>query len=115
MATNSEITSAAVLGALSRHIGAANGVTGERLVSEILGRPDAVAERHLREVVVRLRLEGQHVCAHPLRGYFMAETAEELDATCVFLYDRAMTTLTQIAAMKRVSLPDLRGQLHLPT
>lgn len=110
-----EITSAAVLGALSRHIGAANGVTGERLVAEILGHVDAYSERHLREIVVRLRLEGQHVCAHPTRGYFMAATADELDATCIFLYERAMTTLTQIAAMKRISLPDLRGQLHLPT
>lgn len=110
-----EITSAAVLDALARHIGAGNGVTGEKLVAEIVGHADPYAERHLREIVVRLRLEGAHICAHPTRGYFMAATAEELDATCIFLYERAMTTLTQIAAMKRISLPDLRGQLHLPT
>jgi hypothetical protein len=36
-------------------------------------------------------------------------------STCNFLYDRAMTSLRQIATMRRVSLPDLRGQLHLPT
>ena len=111
------LTAAAVLAALAHHIGAANGVRVDLLVCEITGNPvhDAVAERQLRNVVVQLRLEGHHVCAHPARGYFLAANAEELDATCTFLYERAMTTLTQIAAMKRISLPDLRGQLHLPT
>lgn len=111
------LTADAVLAALSHHIGAANGVRGDLLVCEITGDPthDPVAERNLREIIVRLRLDGHHVCAHPSRGYFLAANAEELDATCTFLYDRAMTTLTQIAAMKRISLPDLRGQLHLPT
>ncbi len=104
-----------VLAALSRHIGAANGIRGDRLVVEILGEHDAVAERNLREIVMHLRLDGHHVCATPGDGYFLAETAEELDQTCLFLHDRAMTTLKQIAAMKRISLPDLRGQLHLPT
>jgi hypothetical protein len=32
----------------------------------------------------------------------------------LFLYHRAMTSLKQVAAMKRVSLPDFRGQLNLP-
>jgi hypothetical protein len=111
------ITPDKVLTALAHHIGAHNGVRGDLLVVEITGDPthDAVAERQLREIVVQLRLEGHHVCAHPSRGYFLAATPEELDATCDFLYERAMTTLKQIAAMKRISLPDLRGQLHLPT
>lgn len=109
------LTTAAVLQALSTHIGAANGIRGDRLVVEILGRASVHAERNLREIVVRLRLEGHHVCATPEDGYFMAATAEELNETCLFLHDRAMTTLKQIAAMKRVSLPDLKGQLHLPT
>ncbi len=112
------LTSANVLAALSRHIGAANGVTAARLAAEA-GGLDSIqshyAERQLREIVVQLRLDGHHVCATPEDGYFLAATAEELDRTCLFLHDRAMTTLKQIAAMKRISLPDLRGQLHLPT
>ena len=47
-------------------------------------------------------------------GCFLAETPEELNATCEFLYSRAMTSLTQVARMKRKALPDLRGQLGLP-
>lgn len=111
----SALTTAKVLAALARHIGADNGIRGDQLVTEILGEHDAVSERDLREMIVRLRLEGQHICAHPSRGYFLAATPEELDETCLFLHERAMTSLKQIAAMKRISLPDLRGQLHLPT
>lgn len=115
MRPHPELTTAAVLQALSRHIGAENGIRGDRLVVEILGRADPIAERELRRIVKELRLEGHHVCATPEDGYFMAATSEELDETCLFLHERAMTTLKQIAAMKRVSLPDLKGQLHLPT
>ena len=82
---------------------------------EIRGKSNAAAERSLRDAVVRLRLDGHHICAHPRDGYYLAETDRELDATCIFLYERAMTSLSQISAMKRVSLPDLRGQLRLPT
>jgi hypothetical protein len=113
----SAITPAAVLQALSRHIGRANGVRADRLVAEITGDSDAdtVGERRLREAIVQLRNDGHHVCGHPGDGYYMAATPEELDATCLFLYERAMTALVQIARMKRVSAPDLRGQMHLPT
>lgn len=110
-----------MLEVLSRHIGAANGVTIAQLVDAMAhprgidARERASIERNARELVVQLRLAGHHVCSHPATGYYMAATPEELDAACTFLYDRAMTSLQQVAAMRRVSLPDLRGQLHLPT
>jgi hypothetical protein len=114
--TNKVITRDALLLVLSRHIGKRNGVTATALCREVLGtEPDKADERHLRDVVVELRLNGHHVCAHPSHGYFLAKTPEELDETCGFLHDRAMCSLTQVAAMKRVSVPDLRGQLKLPT
>lgn len=107
---------------LRRHIGRKNGITARALVAEIQGQPDLfsrdqaeVTERDLRHAVQLLREKGHHVCAHPSNGYYLAESAEELDATCEFLYERAMASLKQIAAMKRVSAPDLRGQLKLPT
>lgn len=115
------ITSDRMLAVLSQHIGAKHGVTIAQLVDAMAHprgidpRERASIERNARELVVQLRLAGHHVCAHPSSGYFMAATSEELDAACTFLYDRAMTSLQQVAAMKRVSVPDLRGQLHLPT
>lgn len=105
-----------LLTALRRHVGKHNGITGKHLVEEITSQSaDAVAERHLRQLVSELRMEGHHICAHPATGYFIAQTESELDQTCEFLYERAMASLTQVSRMKNVSLPDLRGQLRLPT
>lgn len=105
-----------VLAALARHIGEANGIHIGQLTREIVqGLSDKNHERHVRARIEELRHEGHHICATPKSGYFMAETEAELEATCGFLYDRAITSLRQVAAMKKVSLPDLAGQLHLKT
>ncbi len=105
-----------LLVALRNHIGRANGVTVTALAREVLGvEPTAYDERTLRRLVVDLRRDGHHVCAHPASGYYLAESPDELDDTIAFLRDRAMSSLEQIAAMKRISVPDLWGQLHLPT
>lgn len=105
-----------VLKALRGHIGRANGQRADLLVMEITGgHTCGPCERRLRQLITELRLEGHHVCAHPETGYFIAETEEELNQTCLFLYERAMTGLTQVSRMKNTSLPDLRGQLRLPT
>lgn len=112
-----QITPAQVLTELQGHVGKDNGIHVRDLVARITGQQAACEplERKVRQIVVDLRMEGHHVCAHPTHGYFMAASAEELNETCEFLYDRAMTSLTQVSRMKQVSLPDLRGQLHLPT
>ena len=110
------ITPANVLTELSHHIGKDNGIHVRDLVARITGQvPTEPMERKVRQIVTELRMEGHHVCAHPAQGYFMAATAEELNDTCEFLYERAMTSLVQVSRMKQISLPDLRGQLHLPT
>jgi hypothetical protein len=103
-----------VLDFLADHPGAANGLTGRAVVQSICGFATQHGERLLRTIVVALRKAGHPVCAHPKHGYFLAATDAELDASCEFLYDRAMTSLLQLSAMRRVALPDLRGQLALP-
>jgi hypothetical protein len=115
--THRPITPDTVLIELALHIGALHGISARDLVAAITGspEPDPAGERELREAVVALRLEGCHVCGFPATGYFMAANDKELDSQCLWLFDRAMTSLKQIAAMKRVSLPDLRGQLRLRT
>ena len=111
------ITASLVLGVLGGHIGAAKGITGEQLAMKVTGatEPDARSERLVRKAIEALRDEGFHICGHPGTGYFIAATADELDRCCLFLYSRAMASLKKISRMKRVSLPDLRGQLKLPT
>lgn len=110
----SMLNPAIVFDALADHRGADRGISARQLVFQLLGHFSESGERHLRTVVEALRGEGLPVCAHPSHGYYIAENATEIDQTCLFLYHRAMTSLKQVAAMKRVALPDFRGQLQLP-
>lgn len=109
-----DLTPALVLDVLGDHLGAGSGITARDLVTKICGFATGAGERHLRHVIEALRRQGHRICAHPSHGYFLAETDAELDESCEFLFGRAMTSLQQISAMKRVALPDLRGQLRLP-
>lgn len=117
--TERVITANLVLGVLGGHIGEQNGINARDLALKVMDRgvPGRTArvERLVRKLIQELRTEGFHICGTPETGYFLAANAEELDRTCLFLYSRAMTTLRQIARMKKVSEPDLRGQLKLPT
>jgi len=110
-----ELTYHSLLMALRAHIGRARGVTASQLVGEVLGASRPADERRLRDLIVELRMQGHHVCAHPSSGYYLAETPEELEETCAFLRARALQSLSQISRMRGVSIPDLVGQMHLPT
>lgn len=113
---SNELTRDTLLVALRQHIGRRHGVTATALCRQVLGtQPTGGDERQLRTLVVELRLEGHHVCAHPRDGYFLAANAEELEETCSFLKSRSMSGLQQISAMKRVAIPDLIGQGRLPS
>ena len=109
-----ELSPSLVLDVLGDHAGAENGISARNLVLTILGIESPMAERRLRHLIVALREAGHPVAGTPSTGYFLARTEAELNETCEFLYGRAMTSLTQVAALKRVAMPDLRGQLRLP-
>lgn len=110
-----EITPDAVLGALSRRIGPANGATVRELATEVLGRPSGPQdERLLRKVVVQLRLDGHPVCSTPDEGYHHAANKDDLQRTCLHMASRAYTSLAQVAAMKKIAMPDFYNQLGLP-
>lgn len=111
---NGPLDKHSLLTAMADHIGKHRGITGKKLVELIInGESRPATERHLRELIVKLRMEGFHICGYPGTGYYMAKNDKELNESCLFLHDRAMTSLQQVAAMKRVSLPDLKGQLRL--
>lgn len=114
-ATVRDITPAAVLQALAGRIGPANGATVRQLAAQVVGdTPTAGDERAVRQAVVALRRAGHPICATPDEGYHHAANAEDLQRTCIHLTQRAVTGLAQVAAMQRVALPDLYGQLGLP-
>lgn len=97
-----------LLNALSQHQGRDTGIGARALAAEL-----AIPPRRLRTLVSECREEGIAICGHPATGYFMATTPEELQQTCAFLEHRAMHSLRKLSRMKKVSLPDLMGQLML--
>lgn len=103
-------TSSQLLTALSGHIGKGNGISVKVLAQQL-----SVQERHIRTLVSDLRNEGNAICGTPKHGYYIAATAEELEQTCSFLHNRAMHSLTLLSRLKKIPLPDLLGQLHVPT
>ena len=110
-----EITPQTVLEALLQRIGPEDGASVRELASEVLGRPARPSdERVLRTVVMQLRNAGHPVCSTPDEGYHHAANAADLQRTCLHLTHRAVTSLEQVAAMRRIALPDFYGQLGLP-
>lgn len=104
------MNSSALLTLLSRHIGANNGITVKSLAQHL-----DCPERAVRYLVTELRDEGVAVCGRPNTGYFIAANAEELEETCQFLRSRAMHSLHLEAQLRKTTLPDLIGQMHLRT
>jgi hypothetical protein len=110
------ITPDTVLVALRGHVGRENGIHARDLARRLCGPLTVAAdERLLRAVITDLRLAGHHLCGTPESGYYLAATPDELNETCKFLVDRAMASLSQVSRMKAIALPDLHGQMHLPT
>lgn len=93
-----------------QHTGKARGVSAEQLAHDL-----GITERTLRALVSMLRETGTAISATPETGYYIAETAAELEESCEFLRSRALHSLRIEAQLRRIPLPDLLGQLHLET
>jgi len=102
------ITKHDVLIKLQSHIGKNEGITAKALAGQL----DAPM-RQVRHLITDLRMEGHAVCGHPRDGYYIARTAEELEETLKFLRSRALHSLSIEAAMRKLSLLDLLGQMRL--
>lgn len=109
------ITDAQVLAELEKHVGKDDGLHVRDLVARITGLAEnaPAQERRVRKAIEALRREGRQICGKPESGYFMAASEAELLETCSYLRRRAISGLVTESRMRRVSLPELLGQLHL--
>lgn len=100
-----------VLAALQAHVGAQRGITAACLAAQL-----DISPRQLRRCISALRRrEGIALCGHPDSGYYIADSAAELERTCAFLRARALHSLTLESRLRRIPLADLIGQLKLET
>lgn len=94
----------------TRHAGKEHGIGAEALARQL-----CISERVLRSLVSEAREQGLAISATPDTGYYIAQTPEELEESCEFLRSRALHSLRMEAQLRRIPLPDLLGQLRLPT
>lgn len=94
----------------TQHSGRANGVSASSLAAAL-----GVSERTLRLLISAAREEGTAIVGTPETGYFIARNGAELEECCAFLRSRAMHSLMIEARLRRVALPELLGQLRVPT
>lgn len=99
-----------LLAILSSHVGRGKGITAVQLANSI-----DTYSRQVRTLITELRLDGIAICGTPESGYYIAETAEELEDTCQFLRGRALHSLHLEACLRKVPLADLVGQMRLKT
>jgi biotin operon repressor len=100
-----------LLAVLSQHhIGRRNAISGKALAAQF-----GVGARTIRALVLKLREEAVAVCGRPETGYYIAATAEEVDATCKLLEAHGLHQLTVAARLRKTTLPELLGQMKLST
>ncbi len=102
---------ACVLYVLRDHTGRASAIGCEALAA-IAGIP----AREVQKVIHRLRCEHGHPIAStaaPPAGYYLPESAAEIEQFVQEQRRKALGTLAAIAAVRRVALPELLGQLAL--
>lgn len=95
---------------MAKHVGAGNGVSVEDLSHSM-----SCCTRAVRTAISEARSEGVAICGYPRTGYYIAQTAEELEQTCQFLRSRAMHSLHLESKLRNIPLNDLLGQMHLRT
>lgn len=95
---------------LANRVGAQNGASVKALAEQLATTP-----RHVRTLVSELRMDGIAVCGTPKTGYYIAADAGELQETIDFLKHRALHSLQLASRLSNVPLPDLLGQIHVPT
>jgi len=102
---------AALLHVLARdHTGRERGIRAVDLARKV-----GIDERTLRTLVTTLRDDGTAVVATPETGYYVAEAPDEIEECCQFLRSRALKSLLLESRLRNVPLPDLLGQIRLPT
>jgi biotin operon repressor len=94
----------------ARHTGRDRGVSAAELAKTL-----GIGERELRKLISSAREDGVLIAGHPSTGYYIAATAEEVEQYCEFLIHRAVHSLKLVSRAKNIGLPQLLGQLNLPT
>jgi hypothetical protein len=104
-----------ILRILEIHKGRENALPRKELVEFVnQGLPlFPVAERTIRATIKHLQSQHGERIGSCAKGYFMAQTSEELERVCSYYDSYALSSLHVSARLRRMALPELLGQMKL--
>ena len=108
-----------LLKVMARHVGRGRAVGMGELYEQVYEKvyDQRINDtRDLRKLITRLRGEGTPICSLSSTGgggYYLASAGSELDDYCKRLRKKALKGLTQEAILRRLTLPELVGQIAL--
>ena len=100
---------------LVQHKGEENAIDMGELYCLVFGKPyqNKINDtRAIRTIITEMRKEGQPIGSNG-DGYYLIKTKSELDKYCSRLRKRAIRIFSQEAHIRKISLPELVGQVHL--
>lgn len=100
------------------HVGRSNIVSEAALFSAVFEKPCNSHDiaRPLRSLITELRRDGVAICSSNSKnsgGYWLASAGSELNDYCQKLRIRALKVLGMEAKIRKMTLPDLMGQVQL--
>ncbi len=104
---------------MPRHIGRSKSIGMGELYERVFGESydhRINDTKRLRKIVTELRNEGVPICSTSDRfggGYYLASAGSELADFCEKLREQALRKLAMEAKIRKISLPELIGQLRL--
>ncbi len=110
---------AKLLTVLTRHVGETNAISMGELYEAVFGeqwKNKVNDTRKLRLLVNKMRSEGIAICSTTDQnngGYYLAAAGSEVNDYLRRLERRALKILWRISKIKKVSLPELLGQMRL--
>lgn len=111
---------ARLLGELTNHVGRDNAIGMGELYEIVFDEPWANRindTRRLRQIITELRRQGRPICSYCSSsggGYYLARMrSSEMREYLERLRQRALKALVLEAKMRKMSLPELLGQLQL--
>ena len=116
--SNEEATSKILL-ILSQHVGEEKAIDMGELYSRVFNEAYTNKINHtrrLRMVITALRRKGVPIGSTSAKnsgGYYLVRAGSELDAYCRRLRGAALNKLWMEARMRKISMPELLGQMQL--
>ncbi len=111
---------ARLLTVMTRHVGASRAIGMGELYSLIFGKEWRNRQndtRALRKLITDARREGIPICSRccgtGTYGYFLAAAGSEMTDYIERLVKQGLKKLVQAARLKKISLPELLGQMAL--